>query len=199
MNQVEMDNSLALETSAIQVAGIDEGAHGSAWFAVQTILRHEFRTVRDLNAKGFVTYLPLLREVRQWTDRKKVIEIPAFSRYIFVNYEPSPRSRCRILETSGIVRMLPDNHNPTPIADNEIESLRRALDSGIPCAQHSYPSVGAKIEIRRGPLAGTQGHVVRINNKYRLVIAVSSISQAISVEVDASHIEAIEDVPGPAF
>lgn len=55
------------------------------------------------------------------------------------------------------------------------------------------------IGIMRGPLAGIQGRVVRINNKYRLVIAVSSISQAISVEVDVNDIEPIGDTPGLSF
>jgi len=194
-DKVRTDHSLYIADTSAVGAGVGARSASRAWFAIQTLYRYEFRTLRDLNTKGFLTYLPLLRETRQWTDRKKVIEVPAFSDYIFANCDLSTRSRCRILETSGIVRMLPDNHKPTPIPDSEIESLRRALDSGTSCAKHLYPSVGTKIEIRRGPLTGVLGHVTRINNKYRLVIAVSSISQAISVEVDVNDIEAVEDAP----
>jgi transcription antitermination factor NusG len=137
----------------------------------------------------------LLRETRQWTDRTKVIEVPAFSSYLFLRHDSSLQSRSRVLNTFGIHRMLPDNHKPSPIADVEIESLRRALNSNMQCVRCEAPAVGTKVRVKRGVLAGVQGQIVRINNRSRLVILVSSLSQAISVEVDVNEVEAISDLP----
>ncbi len=171
-----------------------EDAPGTAWFAVQTIYKHEFRVLRDLTAKGFTAYLPLLYETRRWTDRTKIIETPAFSGYLFLRHDSSLQNRSLVLNTFGVFRMLPDNHRPSPIADIEIESLRRTLDSNIPCAKCELPSVGTRVRVKSGVLAGVEGQIVRISNKLRLLILVSSISQAISVEVDGIDVEAIADV-----
>jgi transcription antitermination factor NusG len=172
---------------------------GTAWFAVQTSYKYEFRVLRDLAAKGFPAYLPVLREKRQWTDRTKVIEIPAFSGYLFLRHDSSMRSRSRVLDTLGVTRMLPDNHKPCPIADEEIESLRRALDSNLPCAKCEVLPVGTKVRVMQGVLAGVEGQIARISNKARLVIQIASISQAISVEVDMNDVETIaEFVPRAA-
>ena len=171
-----------------------EDGSGTAWFAVQTVYKHEFRVLRDLAAKGFTAYLPLLRETRRWTDRTKVIEVPAFSGYLFLRHDSSLRARSLVLNTFGVFRMLPDNHKPSPIADIEIESLRRALDSNVPVAKCELPAVGTRVRVKGGVLSGVEGQIVRVSNKLRLVILVSSISQAISVEVDGIDVETIANV-----
>lgn len=165
----------------------------TAWFAIQTVYKHEFRVSRDLAAKGFQVYLPLLRENRQWTDRKKVIEVPAFSGYLFLRHDGSLQSRSRSLDTFGVTRLLPDNHRPAPIADIEIESVRRALASKLPCAKCDPPAIGTRVRVARGLLAGIDGQIVRINNKARLVIQIASISQAISVDVDMNDVDTIAE------
>ena len=168
----------------------------AAWYAVQTLYRHEQRIARDLTAKGFLTYLPLLRETRQWTDRKKTIEVPAFSGYLFARHDASSRNRVRILETSGVVRMLGDNHSPVPIADFEIESLQRMLESNVACQRCTNLTAGAMVQVKSGPLAGIRGRLIRIQNGLRLVLSVSSVQQAISVEVDLNDVEPAPERPG---
>jgi transcription antitermination factor NusG len=161
----------------------------AAWYAVQTLHRHEQRISRDLIVKGFHTYLPLLRETRQWTDRKKIIEVPAFSGYLFARYDACSRNRVRILETSGVVRMLGDNHSPVAIADFEIESLQRTLSSSVACQRCEYLTAGALVQVKSGPLAGIRGRLIRINHGLRLILSVSTVQQAISVEVDLKDVE----------
>jgi transcriptional antiterminator RfaH len=178
---------------------VGSGVPAAPWFAVQTLYRYEFRVMRDLKAKGFDSYLPLLRETRQWTDRKKVVEVPAFNGYLFLRNDCSLRNRSRVLETTGVVRMLPDNHKPSPIAEIEIESLRKALDSTLPVTKcERPPEIGTLVEVKAGALAGVQGRVSRINNKFRLVLSVGTISQAISVEVDMNDVEPVGDPPAKA-
>lgn len=183
------------------------GARDTAWYAVQTLYRHEQTVSRDLTVKGFPTYLPLLRETRQWTDCKKIVAIPAFSGYIFVRHDATLRNRVKVLQTAGVVRMLGDNHAPVPIADQEIESLRRVLDSNLPCKKCECPAVGAMVQVKSGVLAGVRGRLIRINNSLRLVLSVSTVSQAVSVEVDLADVEPLHEVsevldvlspPGPS-
>jgi transcription antitermination factor NusG len=164
-----------------------------SWYGVQTAYRCEQRVASGLTAKGFSIYLPLLQEEHQWKDRRKRIEVPAFSGYLFVNYEPSLRNRVKVLETSGIVRMLGGNHTPSPISDVEIETVRRVLSSKVPCDRCDALTPGTLVQVTRGPLAGVQGRLSRIKNNLRLIVTISVFSQAISAELNLSDVKAVND------
>ena len=164
-----------------------------AWYAVQTSYRCEQRVALGLTRKGFDTYLPLLREVHQWKDRRKIIDVPAFGGYLFVHYEPSLHNRVKVLETNGVVRLLGGNHTPSEVSDVEIEAVRRTLDSGLPCDRCDALTPGSTVRVMRGPLAGVQGRLVRIKNSLRLVVAITAFSQAISAELGLNDVEAVHD------
>jgi len=164
----------------------------SAWYAVQTTYRCERRVALGLAAKGFTTYLPLLREVHLWKDRRKVVDVPAFGGYLFVHYEPSLRNRVKVLETTGIVRLLGGNHDPSPVSDHEIEDVRRTLGSGMPCDRCDPLIPGTLVKVKRGALAGVQGRLARIKNSLRLIITISVFSQAISAELGLDDVEPID-------
>jgi len=170
-----------------------------AWYAVQTGYRCEQRVATGLTAKGFRTYLPLLREIHQWKDRRKVIDVPAFSGYLFLHYEPNLRNRVKVLETNGTVRLLGGNHDPSPISDAEIEAVHRTLGSSIPCDRCDALTPGTLVRVTRGPLAGIQGRLARIKNDLRLIVTISAFSQAISAELALSDVESVSDRSRPSF
>jgi transcription antitermination factor NusG len=165
----------------------------TAWYAVQTSYRCEQRVASDLTMKGFRIYLPLLREVRQWTDRRKIIDVPAFSGYLFVHCEPSLRNRVRVLETSGIVRLLGGNHAPSQVPEDEIEAVRRTIDSGVACNTCDALTPGTLVRVTRGALTGVQGRLARIKNSLRLVITITAFAQAISAELGLDDVEAVSE------
>lgn len=162
-----------------------------AWYAVQTAYRCEQRVAQGLTVKGLEVYLPLLREVHQWKDRKKDVDVPAFSGYLFVRCESTPANRVKVLETSGVVRLLGGNHGPNRVSEDEIEAVRRTVDSGVACERCDELAPGTLVQVKRGPLAGVQGRLVRIKNRVRLVIAISVFAQGISAEVDQDDVEAV--------
>ena len=164
-----------------------------AWFAVQTGYRCEQRLAQGLGAKGFEIYLPLLREVHQWKDRRKVVDVPAFSGYLFVRCEPSLRNRVKVLETGGAIRLLGGNHAPSAVPDIEIQTLRLTLTSGVECTRCDALTPGALVRVVRGPLTGAIGRLMRIKNNIRLVVAISTVSRAVSAELGLSDVEAIPD------
>jgi transcription antitermination factor NusG len=125
-----------------------------------------------------------------------VIEVPAFSGYLFVHYEPHLRNRVKVLETNGIVRLLGGNNAPSPISDVEIEAVHRTLGSSLPCERCDTLTPGTLVQVTRGPLAGIQGRLTRIKNNLRLIVTISVFSQAISAELNLTDVEAIHDRSG---
>jgi transcription antitermination factor NusG len=163
--------------------------YAPAWFAVQAAYRCERRVAQALTSKGFTTYLPLLREVHQWTDRKKIVEVPAFTGYVFVHCAPNLHNRIRVLETVGVVRMLGSNHEPSPVSEIEIDAVRRMLSSGAACDRCDPLLPGDMVQVKRGPLAGLEGRLVRTKGGMRLVVVITSFAQAISAELSQSDVE----------
>jgi transcription antitermination factor NusG len=164
----------------------------AAWFALQTRYRCEERIATELEAKGFESYLPRLKETRQWADRKKVVAVPAFGGYLFARFDPSLQNRVRVLQTEGIVKVLGSNGKPEPVAESEIESLRLALESGVECERHACVHTGDTVMVRRGPLAGLRGRVTRIANRMRIFVNVPSVHQSIAVEISLEDMDVLE-------
>ena len=54
------------------------------WYALHTRARHEKTVERRLRDQGMETFLPTTLEVHRWSDRKKKVEVPLFSCYVFI-------------------------------------------------------------------------------------------------------------------
>ena len=162
------------------------------WFALQTRYRYEERIAAELQTKGFESYLPTLRETHAWKDRKKVMDVPAFGGYLFARFEPSLHNRVRILETAGVVKLLGNHGMPEPISSTQIESLRLALQSGVPCSRQPFVEVGTPVRVCRGPLSGLEGQVLRMGNKLTVFVNVASVCQSIAIEVPIDDLDSID-------
>ena len=70
----------ALHTSRhlSEYPGISRANFDEHWYAVQTRARHERVVVQRFREKGLTTFLPLITEVRHWSDRWKSVESPLF-------------------------------------------------------------------------------------------------------------------------
>ncbi|HSY71372.1 MAG TPA: UpxY family transcription antiterminator [Alloacidobacterium sp.] len=166
--------------------------NATAWFALQTRYRYEDRIATELHNKGFESYLPTLRETHIWKDRKKVMDVPAFGGYLFARFEPSLHNRVRVLETAGVVKLLGNHGMPEPVSQTEIESLRLALQSGMPCSREPYVEIGAPVRVCRGPLSGLEGRVLRKGNKLTVFVNIASVCQAIAVEVPMDDLQPMD-------
>lgn len=156
------------------------------WYALRTRSRHE-KLVRDqLTAKGIEPFLPLVERWRQWKDRRKQVAFPLFPGYCFARFSLSARRT--VLLVHGVVQIIGNRDGPLPVPEAEIESVRRLVTSTLPYDPHPYLHEGMWVEVIRGPLAGLRGVLLRKGARARLVISVSLIQQAASVELDAEDV-----------
>ena len=159
------------------------------WYALQTRSRHEKLVHTELRKKGIETFLPLRKVTRHWSDRVKVIEEPVFSGYLFVRIPL--KDRMKVLETRGSVRLVGFSSLPSPLQENEIEAVRRFIDTEILIDPYPYLSEGNRVYVRSGPLKGVEGFIVRKNRETRLVISLDLLFQSISVEIDEALVEKV--------
>jgi transcription antitermination factor NusG len=161
-----------------------------AWYAVWTRSRHE-QIVRDqLERKGLEAFLPTITRWSRWKDRKKQIDWPLFPGYCFARFDVEVRFS--ILNCIGVVTIVSFNGEPAPIPDLEIDGVRRLVASELRYDPCPFIHEGAVVEVVRGPLAGVIGRLVRKGSHAHLVLSVETVNQAVSVQVDASDVVAIQ-------
>src|SRR5258708_31878665 len=66
------------------------------WYALHTRARHERAVEHRLREQGMEAFLPTVRETHRWSDRKKTVEVPLFSCYVFVRCALSAADRTRV-------------------------------------------------------------------------------------------------------
>ena len=77
-----------------------EKAEAENWYGLQTRPRHEKIVRQRLEERGVMTFLPLVTEVHRWSDRKRSVQMPLFSCYVFAKFVPN-----RAAGTVSIVRL----------------------------------------------------------------------------------------------
>ena len=151
------------------------------WFAVQVAPRHEKKVATILEYKGYEHFLPTYQSRRKWSDRIKTIDQPMFPGYVFCR--TGQQSTDALLTTPGAMRVVGFSGKPYPIAEEEIEAIRRVAASSniepIP-----YLKIGEIVRINSGPMAGVTGILTQIRNRHRLVISVDLIMKSIAVDID---------------
>jgi transcriptional antiterminator NusG len=165
------------------------------WYAIQARSNFENRMCKDLEVRGVESYCPAIREVHQWADRKKIVDRPVFPGYVLARFPDLAEFRLRVLQSAGAVRILGKSGKIEPIPEVEIDSIRKTLDSGRPCALHPFLKEGAQVRVRRGALRNAEGILVRTKNDARLVVSISLFSRSIATEVDLRDIEVLRPAP----
>lgn len=159
------------------------------WYAAYTHARHEKKVAQQLEERGIEHFLPVYRSVRLWKDRRKELDLVLFPGYVFTRIDPA--DRLRVLQLPGVVRFVSFNGQPTPLAGDDLEALRNALEQGVRAEHHPYLTAGRRVKVVRGPLTGASGILLRLKPNCRIVISIEAIMRSVSVEIDETDIEAV--------
>lgn len=156
------------------------------WYATYTHARHEKKVAQQLEERHIEHFLPVYRSVRRWKDRRKELDLVLFPGYVFVRL--SLAERLRVLQLPGVVRFVSFNGQPAPLLGTDIEALRNGLTNGVRAEHHPYLTVGRRVKVVHGPLAGAQGILMRNKTNCRVVISIDAIMRSVSVEIDEADV-----------
>lgn len=155
------------------------------WFVFYTKSRQEKKAKELLERRGFEVFLPLQKVMRQWSDRKKMVETPLFNSYIFV-YE-SENKISSILQTPGMAWNIRHNNKPAVLHSKELETIKRFLLSGLLLESMSLEKfqTGDNVQVIDGPLKNMIGVLIKTKEGDKLTVALESIGQALLVRIDS--------------
>jgi transcription antitermination factor NusG len=165
----------------------DRSVH-SAWYALYTRSRHEKKLLSELTDRSIDVFLPMREVLSRWKDRKKRIWLPLFPGYVFLRQVDTPENRFRVLNMPGAVRFVGHEGHADRIPDDRIDAVRRFLETKIAIDPYPYLRMGQRVEIIAGPLKGIQGILIQKKGRFRFVLRVDLIRQAVSIEIDSSDV-----------
>lgn len=157
------------------------------WYVTHTRSRHEKSVAEQLRCKGIETFLPLYETIRRWKNGEHLVQLPLFPGYAFVHI--AVENRLPVLKVPGVVRLVGFNGTPTPLEDEEVERLIRALDAGAKATPHPYLTVGRRVRVASGPLTGCEGILVRRRGSVRVVLSIDLIQRSVLVDLDGHSLE----------
>lgn len=161
------------------------------WYALHTRARHERAVEHRLSEQGMETFLPTVKEVHRWSDRKKTVEVPLFSCYVFVRCALAPEDRTKIYRVDSILGFVGVRGVPTPILDEQIDGVRSVLSQTAPWRSHPFLKVGQRVRVCGGALDGVEGVFLSENGDNSLVISVDVIQRSLAVRIDGYDVKPI--------
>jgi len=165
------------------------------WIVVRSKPRSEKIAYAQLKEKGIEAYLPLLKERRKWSDRKKWVEFPLFSSYLFAKIEI--KNSIFVLQTHGVSSLVKFGEEIAIVQDEVVNAIKLAIDGGYKLTPTEYFIAGNSVEVIDGPMIGVKGIVVQLKGKDRLIIKIDAIQQALSIDIDTRFIKNIKSKSDP--
>jgi transcription termination/antitermination protein NusG len=157
------------------------------WYVFYTKSRQE-KKVKDLLLKnGYDVFLPMQKVMRQWSDRKKKVDVPLFNSYIFV--KEYDHKIPEILKTPGVAWNIRYNGRPAVLRDEEFDLIHRFITTGYfleASGEVESFKVGDRAKIIDGPLAGLTGTLTGQDKSQRVNFLLEGIQQVIQVQIPAA-------------
>ena len=159
------------------------------WIAVRSKPRAEKAAFDQLIKNDIEAYLPLIKKKRKWSDRKKWVDFPLFSSYLFAKIEL--KNSIYVLQTYGVNTIVKFNNTILTIPENVIKSIQLAIEGGYELQSVEFFTRGDDVEVIGGPLKGTKGIVIEKKKGHRLVIKIDALQQAVAVHIDSKFLQTV--------
>jgi transcription antitermination factor NusG len=153
-----------------------------AWYAVYTKAHRERLVADSLEGKGYECFLPLFSAPGAGALRGKECTQPLFPRYVFVHFDVT--NRLPVLMIPGVESLISVAKEPAAIPRHEIDALRLIVSTSVAVAPLPYIDTGTPVTLTGGPLKGLKGILLQHKSTQRLVVGVSMLRRAVSVEVE---------------
>jgi transcription antitermination factor NusG len=160
------------------------------WYALYTSPRAEKLVFKRLLESGIETFLPLHKTYRQWSDRRKLVEKPLLSSYVFV--KTTFKFFPVIYKTYGVVKFVSFEGKPVPIPQKQIDNLILIVnsDAEIEVSGEDFEK-GDNVEVVIGSLIGLTGELIKVHGKKRVIIRIDSLEQNIIVTIPVTFLRKI--------
>jgi transcription antitermination factor NusG len=154
------------------------------WYALYVNSRAEKKVAETLNSKGIEAYCPVVRTMKQWSDRKKMVELPLLNGYVFIRTLLTENEKA--VQTRGVVNFVRSEGRLAVIRNEEIERLKQLVELGYHLeagAINKNFKEGERVRIASGALKNIEGFVLESKQGKYIEVLLESIGQSIRVKL----------------
>jgi transcription antitermination factor NusG len=164
------------------------------WHALYVRSRSEKKVLSQLEENGFQAYLPLVTQVKKWSDRKKKVEEPLFKSYVFVY--SNEKEHIPILNVYGVIKFVTFEKKAVLVPENQILAIKKFVneyESGEEYKMQNNADLkeGQMVRIINGPMKGLVGRLDTIRNKRHLIVFIEVVGQYIPVHLPRAKVEPV--------
>ncbi len=151
------------------------------WKVIYVSSRAEKKVAERLKEKRIECYVPMKKELKQWSDRKKMVESPLINGYVFVR--PDALQRDEVLQQQGVLNFVRYNGGDAIVRDLEMAALKSIEEKGYFVDGHFVSDLkpGDAAMIQAGPFKGLRGHVKLTGDKEIYTIVIDSIDYSLTL------------------
>ena len=161
-----------------------------SWFAIYVKSRTEKKVSAEFENQGIDHYLPLVKILKQWSDRKKWVHEPLFKSYVFVHVDSL--QYFEVLKANNVVRYITFEGKAVKIPPQQIEAVKYFLDDAEPKElSEEFWEVGQQVEVITGSMTGLTGELVEVKNKHQVRIKIEAINQIIFIQIPKNKLRII--------
>ena len=139
------------------------------WYVVYTKPKWEKKVAERLNEIGIECYCPLITQIKQWSDRKKKVEVPLFNSYVFVQLSDNDRNS--VFQVPGVVRYLFWLGKAAIVRNEEIVTIKKSLsDTKISDISVMPYKKGDKVKLHTGVFISQDAVVQEVTNTHCILV-----------------------------
>ena len=137
--------------------------------------------------KGFLSYCPLHKVRRRWSDRYKIVNEPLFKSYVFVQINEVEMKKVRLIP--GFVNFIYWNGKPAIIREKEINIIKKFLNDYTFVAAEPVKLIpNQRIKIMNGILMDEKGIVLQ-SEKNKVQLILESLGFKLTASLDKTEIQ----------
>ncbi len=156
----------------------------SHWFALKVRTRSEPAAQTALRNLGYEAFSPTYLERRRYSDRIKAVQTPVFPGYIFCRLDP--QRKLPVISAPAVEYIVSFGNEPMPVPEKQIEAIRSVVAAGGTPTE--YLSIGQRVRIEYGSLAGVEGILVRRTGSTRLVVSIELLRRSVTLEINEDQV-----------
>jgi transcription antitermination factor NusG len=170
---------IATDNIAGALSGMARPLAEPPWFALKVRTGFEKIATAALRHRGYDPFCPAYQERKRYCDRVKTVERLVFPGYMFCQFQLE--KKLPVISSPAVEYIVAFGGRALPVPEEEVEAIRRMVESGArPCG---YLTVGQRVRIEDGPLAGIEGILVRGSDGSQVVVSIELLQRSVAVRV----------------
>jgi transcription antitermination factor NusG len=164
---------------------------GQGWCVLYTKPNHEKKVDEQLRKMNLSSYLPTVKKLRTWCDRKKYVDVPLFPSYVFVQIV-NPQQYYKSLKIDGVLNYVRVGKRIAMVGDSIINDVRRVAINGndVEISSERFLN-GTTLVIQEGPFAGFKCESIEYRGKQKLLVRINDLRQNILLSVPAEILRCV--------